>query len=117
MPRTILLVVSLMGFASRLLAGDAVALRAEQFTVPPATGPVTHAVIQNLNDTPWKGRVSLSGPEGWRMEPPEREVTLVAKETQRVAFTVAKAVNLDANRYPMEIVAVGDDGSRTTPSP
>lgn len=104
---------ALLGGLAFLSAAEAppVALRIEPFTVPPATGPVTHVAVQNLRDAPWRGRVALRGPQGWRFEPAERAVALEPKEAQRVPFTVAKGLNLDANRYPLEAVASGDDGS------
>ncbi|HUT37648.1 MAG TPA: NEW3 domain-containing protein [Planctomycetota bacterium] len=91
---------------------DALALRAEHFTVPPATGPSIHVVVQNLRDAVWRGRVALRLPDGWRWDPAERAVALAPRATQRVAFTIVKGMNLDANRYAVEVAATGDDGAR-----
>ncbi|MBM4037595.1 MAG: hypothetical protein FJ290_03695 [Planctomycetes bacterium] len=91
---------------------EAVALRVEQFTVPPATGPTAYVRVENLREAEWRGRIALRLPEGWRIEPAERPVTLAPKAAQRVPFTIVKGANLDANRYHVEAVATGDDGSR-----
>jgi len=91
---------------------EPVALRAESFTVPPATGPVTHVIVQNLRPAAYAGKVGLRMPEGWELDRVEQAVTLGPNETRRVAFAIRKAANSDANTYPVEVVATGDDGSR-----
>jgi len=88
-----------------------VALRVQHFTVPPATGPLMHVTVQNRRDAPYEGRISVRLPEGWRVEPAERPIALGPGETKDVAFTVAKGLNLDSNRYPVEAVATGSDGT------
>jgi len=88
-----------------------VALRVEQLTVPPATGPLWHVVVQNLLDRAYEGKVAVKPPEGWRLEPAERPVALAPKEAKRIAFTIAKGANLDSNRYPVEVTATGEGGS------
>ncbi len=94
-----------------LAAEGPVALRAEMFTVPPATGPLWHVVVQNLREAPYEGRLVMKPPDGWRLEPPERRIALKGGETQRVPFSVAKGANLDSNRYPVEMIATGSDSS------
>ncbi len=90
-------------------SGPAVALRVEHFIVPPATGPVTHVVVQNLRDTPYEGIVQLDLPEGWQWSPREQPVALGPEETARVPFTIEKATNLSSNTYPVTARATGPD--------
>jgi len=92
---------------------EPVAIRTEHFTVPPATGPIAHVVVQNRLDAPYRGVVRLRLPEGWQAEPAEQPVSLAPKESKRFAFTVAKGgVNLDSNSYSVEAIVTGVDGQR-----
>jgi hypothetical protein len=84
-----------------------VALRVQHFTVPPATGPVTHVLITNLQDAPYTGTVNLELLEGWEWSPAEQPVSLAAYETKAIPFTVEKASNLSANVYPVKAIATG----------
>lgn len=88
-------------------AGEPVALRAEHFTVPPSTGPVTHVLVENLTDAPYQGILRLKLPEGWQAAPPERPVALKPRETLRVPFTVEHATEAESNSYPVEVTATG----------
>jgi len=90
-----------------LRAADPVALRAESFTVPPSTQPLVFVQVKNLLDVPYEGSVAVKPPEGWRIEPPQREVVLSRGETRRVPFTVEQGRNVQANRYPVEVSATG----------
>ena len=93
--------------ASRAWAADPVALRAENFTVPPSTQPLAFVAIQNLLSGPYRGTVTLKGPEGWRIVPPQREVSIAPGVVQRVPFTIERGTNLEANAYPLEVTATG----------
>ncbi len=88
-------------------AGEPVALRAEHFVVPPATGPVTHVRVRNLLAKPYEGTVRLALPEGWKADPAERKVRLKAGETARVPFTVHGAASGESNAYRVEVAATG----------
>lgn len=88
-----------------------VALRVTHFTVPPSTGPVTHVLIQNLQDTPYEGVVRLKLPDGWRWTPAESPVTLEGKERKRLPFAIEKATNVKANTYAVEATATSGDGT------
>ena len=87
------------------VADDPVALRAESFTVPPSTRPLVFVAVKNLLETPYRGSVSMKPPEGWRIAPPEREVSLAQGQTKRVAFTIERGRNVEANSYPVEVSA------------
>ncbi len=84
-----------------------VALRAENFTVPPSTQPLAFVVVKNLRDRPYRGSVTMKGPPGWRFAPPQREIELEPGETRRVPFTIEKGRNVAANSYSIETSAVG----------
>ncbi|HUT14545.1 MAG TPA: NEW3 domain-containing protein [Thermoguttaceae bacterium] len=88
-------------------AADPVALRAENFTVPPSTQPLVFVQVKNLRDVPYEGSVAMKPPEGWRIAPPQREVALRPGETQRVPFTIEQGRNVEANAYPIEVSAIG----------
>ena len=90
-------------------AADApVAVRAAPFTVPPATGPVTHVLVTNLRDVAYRGTVSLKLPEGWKLNRESQPVSLAPRATARVAFAIEKARATEANAYPVRVVAVGE---------
>lgn len=92
---------------SAATATEPVALRAENFTVPPSTGPVAHVVVRNLQENAYQGAVTFKGPAGWRIAPAERRVSLAAGETKRVPFTIERATNVEANLYAVEVSATG----------
>ncbi len=84
-----------------------VALRVQHFTVPPATGPITHVLVANLREAPYTGTVRLELPDCWTWRPEEQAVSLAAYETQRIPFTIERAINLSANTYPVRATATG----------
>ena len=55
-----------------------VAVRAENFTVPPATGPVTHILARNTSDRECTVTIVPKFPAGWQWTPGNREVALAA---------------------------------------
>lgn len=94
--------------------GDApIALRVESFVVPPATGPVTHVLVQNLRDAPYEGTLRLKLPEGWKVAGGEQPVRLQPHETKRIPFAIDSARSSEANRYLVEVSATGG-GSTVT---
>jgi hypothetical protein len=100
----LLLVVSVTRAAA---AAEPVALRVENFTVPPATGPLAYVVVKNLLEQPYSGVVSLTGPEGWQIAPTEREIQLAAGQTTRVPFAIDKARTTAGHLYSCEARATG----------
>lgn len=84
-----------------------VALRVESFTVPPSTGPLVFVDVKNLLDAPYQGSLTMQGPEGWRIVPEKRELSLAPGETRRVPFTIEKGRNTEANSYPITVTATG----------
>jgi len=95
-----------LGAALSALAGEpAVALRAESFTVPPATGPVFYVDVENRSGSPCQGTLAVRPPEGWQLHRAEQALSLGPNETKRVAFAIQKATNRDDNAYPVQVVA------------
>jgi len=86
---------------------DPVALRAESYTVPPSTQPLVFVTVKNLQDAPYRGTVAMKVPDGWRIAPTEREISLSPGETRRVPFTVERGKNVESNSYSIEVSAAG----------
>jgi len=80
-----------------------IAVRAENFTVPPATGPVTHILARNTSDTECTVTIEPKFPADWQWTPGKREVTLAAGQVKRLPFTIEKASDAKSNRYAIEI--------------
>ncbi len=93
--------------APLVFAEAPVSLRVQHFTVPPATGPITHVLVTNLRETPYTGTVRLELPDSWAWRPAEQAVSLAAYETQRIPFTIEQAINVSANTYPVKVEAIG----------
>lgn len=89
-------------------AEPAVAVRAENLTVQPSSGPVTYVVVQNQRETAFQGTLSVRFPEGWRVAQTEQKVSLAPGETKRVAFAIERATDVAANAYVFEITVKGD---------
>ncbi|MBN2476453.1 MAG: hypothetical protein JXB62_17700 [Pirellulales bacterium] len=100
-----------MGLSGHVTAADPVAIRVENLTVPPSTGPLVSVQVKNLLEQPYQAAVSIQGPSGWQIAPERRGVALAPGETRRVAFAIEKGRNLAANSYPFEVSA---DGAGTT---
>ena len=83
-----------------------VAVRVENFTVPPATGPVTHVLVRNIGDGKCTVTIQPEFPAGWRWTPSNREVTLTSGDMKRLPFTIEKATDAKSNRYPVKITVV-----------
>ncbi|MHC4167133.1 MAG: hypothetical protein ACYSWQ_09270 [Planctomycetota bacterium] len=88
------------------ISSPRVAVRAENFTVPPATGPVTHILARNTGDAECTVTIKPKFPDGWQWTPAKREVALAAGEAKRLPFTIEKASDAKSNRYPVEITVV-----------
>ena len=96
--------------AGNATSAPQVAVRAENFTVPPATGPVTHVLTRNTGDTECTVTIEPKFPSGWQWTPRNRTVTLASGEAKRLPFTIEKASDAKSNRYAIEItVAQGSD--------
>ena len=83
------------------------AVRVEQFTVPPATGPVGAVILRNRRRAAWTGKGTVDLGDGWRIEQPAGQVRVEPGQTTRVAYTVQQAKVVVANRYPVRVVASG----------
>jgi hypothetical protein len=83
-----------------------VLVRAENFTVPPATGPLTHILVRNLHDTPHTVTVQPRFPAGWQWTPKQCIVTIEPNQLKRLPFTIEKAVAAISNEYPVEITVL-----------
>jgi len=88
-----------------------IALRAENFTVLPSTGPVTHVRVDNRGRAPWRGTITFRAPEGWRLHRSAQTVTVAAMGSERVPFAVEQAADQADNRYSVEVLARGAGGA------
>jgi len=89
--------------------GPGLLLRAEQLTVTPSTGPVTHVQAYNGTGRTFRGTLALTPPDGWKLNASEQPVTIPPGETARVAFAIERGVDSAENRYPVTIVAAGGE--------
>ncbi len=87
--------------------GPAVAVRPENLVVLPATGPVTHVLVQNLHDAKFRGKVRLVCPQGWRLDAAEKDVEIDPGALARVPFAIEKGVDSADNVYALKVVATG----------
>ena len=83
-----------------------VAVRAENFTVPPATGPVTHILARNTSDRECTVTIVPKFPAGWQWTPGNRDVALAAGEAKRLPLTIERASDTKLNRYAVEITVM-----------
>lgn len=114
--RPLLTVALGMTLACAAQAGDGpgrhpIALRAENLTVLPSTGPVTHVRVHNRGRTPWQGTITFRTPEGWRLHRSAQTVTVAAMGSVRVPFAVEQAADQTDNRYSVEVLARGAGGT------
>jgi hypothetical protein len=106
----LVLLASVVAAGSAACAAD-VAVRAENFTVPPATGPVTHILARNTGDAEFTVTIQPKFPDGWQWTPANREVTLAFGEARRLPFTIERASDAKSNRYSVEITVVQGSGT------
>ncbi|UCE47027.1 MAG: hypothetical protein JSW47_15630 [Phycisphaerales bacterium] len=97
--------------AGVVVAGSAtstadVVVRAENFTVPPATGPLAHILARNTGNAECTVTIEPEFPDGWQWTPENREVTLPPGEVKRLPFTIEKALDARSNRYAVKITVV-----------
>lgn len=85
-------------------------VRAENFTVPPATGPLTHILIRNIHDKPYTVTVQPRFPTDWQWAPKDRTVTIEPHQVKRLPFTIEKAAGVKTNIYPVEITVQSSSG-------
>jgi hypothetical protein len=98
--------VNCIVIAAATAAGPDVAIRAENFTVPPATGPVTHILARNVGDAECTITVEPEYPAGWQWNPENREIMLAPGEVKRLPFTIEKASFEELNTYPVGITVI-----------
>ena len=89
-------------------AGPHVAIRAENLTVPPSSGPVTYVLVRNLRNRTYKGAIVAGFPDGWKMNRTVQPVKIKPRQTARVAFAIERGADAPSNAYPLWIKAVGD---------
>jgi hypothetical protein len=86
---------------------EPVALRAQSFLGTPTNRPAALVLIKNLQDTTYRGTVTVHGPANWRIVPKRQEVSLNPGETKQVSFDVEKGLAVRANSYPLVVSATG----------
>jgi len=97
-------------------AAPAVAIRAENLTVTPSTGPVTHVLVHNPGATPYRGTVTATFPDTWKMNVTRHDVAIQPRETARLAFAIERGADAASNTYPVRVAAVGGDGTEVVRS-
>jgi hypothetical protein len=80
-------------------------LRMENFTVTPSTGPVVGVQVENRSGKELEAAVKVKWPEGWKGAPEEQRVTVKPGASATAEFTIEKAVDVAANRYPVTVEA------------
>ncbi|MEA3225796.1 MAG: hypothetical protein U9Q07_07575, partial [Planctomycetota bacterium] len=101
-----LVLLTCVAAAGTATSAPGIAVRAENFTVPPATGPVTHILARNMGGAECTVIIEPKFPAGWRWAPMNRTVTLSPNEVKRLSFTIEKASDVKSNRYPVEITVI-----------
>ncbi len=87
-------------------------VRAENFIVPPSTGPITHLVVKNQKDTPYKCIIQIKYPKDWVLSPEQIDISLKAQETEKIPISIDKAIDLKSNWYPVEITVTSGDNRK-----
>jgi len=90
-------------------AAEPLRVRMENFIVTPSTGPLVNVHVQNRSARAVSAVVHVRWPEGWKGAPAEQTVSIGPNATARVPFTVEKAVDVAANRYPVVVEARASD--------
>jgi len=83
--------------------GPPVAIRPENLVVLPATGPVTHVLVQNLQDRTCQATVRLDCPAGWKLDAASKQVTIGPRQLARVPFAIEKGIDAESNVYPITV--------------
>ena len=96
---------------SAVFAGSPPLVRAENFIVPPSTGPITHLIVKNQNTTPYQCRIKVKFPTDWAVSPTEIDISLKPDETQKIPMSIDKALDLKSNSYPLEITIISSNGT------
>lgn len=87
-------------------------VRAESFTVPPATGPLAHIQVRNSGEAACTVTIEPRFPDGWRWSPKQRQVSIGPDEVKRVPFAIEKAADVESNRYPIEIAVLSGSAKK-----
>ncbi|NQT88807.1 hypothetical protein HQ560_18715 [bacterium] len=87
--------------------GPAVAIRPENLVVLPATGPVTHVLVQNLQNKTFEGTLSLACPPGWKLDATTKPLVIPPRQLVRVPFKIEKGIDAEPNRYAITATAEG----------
>jgi hypothetical protein len=105
---SVLLVLSIWLIGPGALpAAEPVALRVDSLVVAPSHTPPLVVWIKNLGRDRYQGKVAVKLPDGWVLKPDRLEVSLDPGEAKALAFMVARGSLNEANRYPIEVSAVG----------
>lgn len=91
-------------------ARSPILVRAENFTVTPSTGPVTHVRVRNTSEATRAVTIEPRFPEGWQWTPKQRRISLAPGQLERLPFAIERATDVKANQYPVEIAVQTDAG-------
>ena len=89
------------------LRGARVAVRAENLTVTPSTGPVTHVLVHNPGSRTFRGRLVADFPRGWKMNRSQQDLAIPPGQTRRVAFAIERGTDAASNSYAVRLRVLG----------
>jgi hypothetical protein len=92
-------------FLLALAAGAKPQVRCRNFLVNPSTGPVGEIDVRA--DEAWSGKLSVTPPEGWSIEPAAFDVALAAKACRLFSYRVVKARENAENAYAFTLAVAG----------
>jgi hypothetical protein len=86
-----------------------VAVRVENLTVLPSTGPLANITVRNRSKKSVNGRLDVGFPAGWKTNKTSEAFALKPSETKRIPFAIEKGRDDPANQYPIKVqVQVGE---------
>jgi hypothetical protein len=107
---TLCLAVPFLGIPTAI-AEDALMLRVETLTVPPATQPLLQVVAQNPGSAAWQGELSLRGPTTWQLTPDRQPLSVRPGGQTRLSFSIERGRNIASNRYEFAATARSQAGT------
>ena len=86
-----------------------VAVRVENLTVLPSTGPITHIAVRNRSEQTVEGQLDVGFPEGWKTNKTSATFKLEPAQVTRIPFAIEKGRDDPNNVYPIKVsVKAGD---------
>lgn len=86
-------------------------IRAQNFTVLPSTGPLTHIVVKNRLTGDYTGTLRVQFPADWKVAPAQHTLALGPGEIKKLAFAIERGADVKTNAYPVQIQVEGSGGA------